>query len=112
MERAPQPEPVAVSLTPEEEAKVAEARRVLKELEGSLKARLLAQDSTTIAEVPIREIMKALEETRDVSAVVLDGIVTQRLVDLAEQKGAKFVVGIRSGNLTRKPAGLKIVLGQ
>jgi len=111
-ERTPQPEPTEVSLTPEEEAKVAEARRVLKELEGSLKARLLAQDSTTIAEVPIREIMKSLEETRDVSAVVLDGIVTQRLVDLAEQKGARFVVGIRSGNLTRKPAGLKIVLGQ
>ncbi|PIY91133.1 hypothetical protein COY71_04810, partial [Candidatus Micrarchaeota archaeon CG_4_10_14_0_8_um_filter_60_7] len=83
-----------------------------KELEGSLKARLLSADSTTLSEVPIREIMRSLEETQGVHAVVLDGIVTQRLVDLAEQKGAKFIVGIRSGNLTRKPTSLKIVLGQ
>jgi len=104
-------EPATV-LTPEEAAKVVEARKVLKELEGSLKARLLSADSTTLSEVPIREIMRSLEETQGVHAVVLDGIVTQRLVDLAEQKGAKFIVGIRSGNLTRKPTSLKIVLGQ
>ncbi|MFA4946160.1 MAG: DNA primase DnaG [Candidatus Micrarchaeia archaeon] len=104
--------PVADIMTPEELVKVTEAKRVLKELEGSLKARLLSQDSTTLSEVPIREIMKVLSETKGVEAAVLDGIVTQRLVDLAEQKGVKFLVGIRSGNLTRKPPGLKIILGK
>jgi len=63
-------------------------------------------------EVMIREIMKTLGETDGVWAVVLDGIVTQRLVDLAEKKGAEYVVGIRSGNVTRRPAALRIVLAE
>lgn len=105
-------QPKAPELTPEEEAKIMEAKRVLKDIEGSLKARLLSADSTTVAEVPIREIMKKLGELEGIESIVLDGIVTQRLVDLAEGKGVKFVVGIRSGNLTRPPSNLKILLGK
>lgn len=84
----------------------------LKELEGSLKARLLDADGKSLGEVPIREIMKTLGESHDVSAVVLDGIVTQRLVDLAEEKHANYVVGIRAGNITRRPAAVKIILAE
>jgi hypothetical protein len=56
--------------------------------------------------------MKTLGESRDVSAIVLDGIVTQRLVDLAEEKRANYVVGIRAGNITRRPAAVKIILAE
>jgi len=63
--------------------------------------------------VPIREIMKTLTDPGSgVHAIVLDGIVTQRLLDLAEQKRVRFVAGIRSGNITRKPDSLKIVLAE
>ena len=90
--------------------KLMQARGVLKELEGSLKARLLDDKFATVSEIPIREIMKALGEAKHVSAIVLDGIITQRLVDLAEQKGAEYVVGVRAGNISRKPQNVNIVL--
>ena len=70
------------------------------------------KDLSASAEVPIREIMSSLSDAKEVYAVVLDGIVTQRLIDLAEQKQAKFLVGIRTGNVTRKPAGLRIVVSE
>ncbi|MFH0835507.1 MAG: DNA primase DnaG, partial [Candidatus Micrarchaeota archaeon] len=98
--------------TPEEREKGEMLRKSLKDLEGSLKARLLDKTGGTMNEVMIREIMKTFGETDGVWAVVLDGIVTQRLVDLAEQKGAEYVVGIRSGNVTRRPAALRIVLAE
>ena len=98
--------------TPEEREKSETLRKSLKELEGSLKARLLDKNGETMNEVMIREIMKTFGETEGVWAIVLDGIVTQRLVDLAEQKGAEYVVGIRSGNVTRRPAALRIVLAE
>lgn len=82
----------------------------LKELEGSLKARILGAGFANPREVPIREVIKTLTETTDVHAVVLDGIVTQRLLDLASQKGAKFVAGVRAGNIANKPDGLAVVL--
>jgi len=82
----------------------------LKTLEGSLKARLLNEKDEVVVEVPIREIMKAVQEASNIKVIILDGIITQRLVDLAEQKGISVIVGIRAGNLTRRPASLKVIL--
>lgn len=98
----------AKQLSPEEEKLMG----VLKQLEGTLKARVLDENFETKTEVPIRDIMKALGEVEKVHAVALDGIVTQRLIDLAEQKQAKYVTGIRSGTIMRKPDALKIITGE
>ncbi|MDP2717817.1 MAG: DNA primase DnaG [Candidatus Micrarchaeota archaeon] len=85
---------------------------VLRDLEGSLKARFMDSAGKPLREVPIREIMKSLQDAKGVHAVVLDGIVTQRLLDLAEQKGVDSLVGIRAGNLTRKSETVKVILAE
>ncbi len=102
------PQPMASNAAPESVAKL---KGALKELEGSLKARVLDAEFGTAFEVPIREIMVSLDQAKSAHAIVLDGIVTQRLVDLAEQKGAEFVVGLRAGNISRKPPSVNIILG-
>lgn len=108
IERFPAPQSGTVA-TPEEEAKL---RLALKELEGSLKARLVDSSFKSVVEVPIREIMKTLTDGKGVHGVILDGIVTQRLLDLAEQKGVKLVAGIRAGTLTRRPETVAMVLAE
>lgn len=119
VERLPEPQQQqsvpareAQIMTAEESAKADDIKKILKGLEGSLKARVLDASLNPVVEVPIREIMKTLGESNAAFAIVLDGIVTQRLIDLAEQKGAKFIVGIRSGNVTRYPDYPKIVLAE
>ena len=87
-------------------------RQALKELEGSLKARILDSGNATTAEVQIRDLMKTLQDSHSPKAVVLDGIVTQRLIDLAEEKKVDYLVGIRAGNVTRKPSGTRIILAE
>ena len=47
---------------------------------------------------------------KSAKAVVIDGIITQRLIDLAEQKGAAYVAGVRAGNINRKPQNITLVL--
>ncbi len=84
----------------------------LKELEGTLRARVFGQNLEVLTEVPIRDIMKALGDVQEVKAVVLDGIVTQRLVDLCEQKKAEYLVGVRAGTIMRKPATTKIIVAE
>ena len=54
-------------------------------------------------------LVKALEEVTDVHAIVFDGIVTQRLVDLAHNKGVKTIIGVKIGNVNKKPEGLEIM---
>ncbi len=98
------------ALTGEEAEKAEKAKVALKELEGSLRARVLDAAMNTVAEVPIREIMKVARETEGVHAIVLDGIVTQRLLELAEQKNVRFVAGLRAGTITRQPPGIAVLL--
>ena len=34
---------------------------------------------------------------------------TQRLVDIAGEKGVRFLVGVKTGNITKKPVNLKVL---
>jgi hypothetical protein len=108
----PEPQPVApvVPDLPADPAQVDFLKGSLKELEGSLKARVLGEDHAVLNEVPIRDVLAALEGVEKAFAIVLDGIVTQRLVDAAEQKGVQYVAGIRAGTIARKAPSTRIVL--
>jgi len=61
-------------------------------------------------ELPVREVIKSLEEVKGIHAIVFDGIVTQRLVDLAESKGVEVLVGGKMGNVGKKPTKLELVI--
>jgi hypothetical protein len=78
----------------------------LSELENTLKARLYSDENTVSKEVPVRDMIKTLESEPEVFAVVFDGIITQRLADLAQSKKAKALVGIKLGNVFKKPIGV------
>lgn len=84
----------------------------LNSLEGSLKARFYDTDMKMLKEVAVRDVTRSLEDTPNVHAVVLDGIITQRLVDLTESKQVKLLAGIKMGNVFRKPEKLQIFVKQ
>ncbi len=81
----------------------------LKELENTLKAKFYNKDYKQTKELPVRDVIKTLENEKSVHAVVFDGIVTQRLADLAESQGVKYLIGIKSGNIFKKPETLTII---
>ncbi|MDI3502099.1 MAG: primase [Archaeoglobi archaeon] len=83
----------------------------MEEISGTLIARLLREDNSVLKEVPVRDLANTLSEgnSREVCGVVFDGIITQRLVDIASEKGLKFLAGVKKGNLMRVPANLKIM---
>lgn len=81
----------------------------LGELKDSLKARLFNENLEMIEEIRVRDIIKALEERNDITVIVFDGIITQRLVDLASGKGIVTIFGSKVGNVNKIPDGIKIV---
>lgn len=81
----------------------------LKELNNTLRARFYNGEYERVNEMAVRDVIKSLENTKDVRAIVFDGIITQRLVDLAANKGVKTIVGIKIGNVNKKPDGIEIV---
>lgn len=90
----------------------ARLRSQLQELNGTLHARLLDGEEKPVKEVPVREVVDALGAAEGVQAVVFDGIITQRILDAAEQKQVGWVAGIRLADGVRIPRGLRIVTVQ
>jgi len=95
--------PVKTASNPEELVKE------LEELNNTLKARFYNSSLERVNEIPVRDVIKSLEEVRGVEAIVFDGIITQRLVDLAAGKGVKYLIGVKIGNVNKTPEGIKII---
>jgi len=80
----------------------------LDELSNTLNARFYNSSYERVAEVPVRDVIKKLSEIKDSKILIFDGIITQRLVDLAAKQGVDTLVGIKMGNVNKKPEGLDI----
>ena len=102
------PEPIQVPRTPAVQLPpeiIAKAR----ELRGSLEGVLLGHEGNEVARLPVSELAGKLSEYQGVETIVFDGVVTQRLLDLAEERGTKLVVGDRVAELARRPGSIKIM---
>jgi len=88
-----------------------EVVKTVRELEGTLEAILYDKDWKPIARIPVRQLAETLEklEPGKVYAVVFDGIVTQRILDIASSKGVKLLVGARIGNIEKRPEGVTLL---
>ncbi|MDD5317124.1 MAG: DNA primase DnaG [Candidatus ainarchaeum sp.] len=103
----PQAEPAQAA--PEAQPAVPEEmKKGLAELENTLRARIYGADGALKSEVPVRDLIKTMQDSGGIGAVVLDGIITQRLLDLAESNGAKMLLGVKLGNIFRRPKGIAI----
>jgi DNA primase len=84
-------------------------RTILGELSSTLNARLLNDKGVVIKEVPSKELANVLKETpKETVAVVFDGVITQRILDLAAEKKIGTVVGTKMSNVTKQPASVEI----
>ena len=85
----------------------------LQELAGTFKARFLDKEKEIVKETTLRELAKELKETsEDAKSVVFDGVITQRIVDLAKEKNLDYVVGIKIGDVVKMPTTPKILTPQ
>jgi DNA primase len=83
--------------------------KILNDISGSLKAVLFDKNEKEIKKIPVRELTDSLKKSDDISTVVFDGIITQRLLDIANSKNVKEIVGIKLGNVVKMPANVKVI---
>jgi DNA primase len=107
-------ESVALPSAPREKVEMTQKSLVaqLGAITGQSKARLYNSAGEVMNEVYVRDMIRALDESHEPLAIVFDGIITQRLVDISAQKGAKWLVGQRAGNVKRVPDALTMVTSQ
>jgi DNA primase len=78
----------------------------LDELSGTLRSRLYDRVGNVVKEVPIRSLLAELQDSDNVHAVVLDGVITQRLIELSGQKGVRAIYGVRANPITKKDGSM------
>jgi len=83
------------------------ANKVYPELNESLEAVAIDADQKEIFKVPISEVVDKLSTQSGIKYLVLDGIITQRLLDGAKQAGIECVIGHRVAKLANQD-GLKL----
>ncbi|MGB9830920.1 MAG: DNA primase, partial [Fervidicoccus fontis] len=76
----------------------------MNELKGTLEAILYDDNWNVVARVPVRDLYDTLSklEANKVKTVVFDGIITQRLIDIASQKNVSYLIGARIGNVLKR----------
>jgi DNA primase len=87
-----------------------DASKKVEEMLGTLEAELYDASWSLIKRVPVKELPNFLASTEGaVYAIVMDGIVTQRVVDLAAKRGVKLIITARVGPLAKMPEDMKVV---
>jgi len=101
--------PKAVSKEVPKESKHSVFHEHISQLSGSLSARMLDESNNIIHEVPVRDLATALKDINgNITSVVFDGVITQRIVDIASEKGIANLIGAKVGNLVKTPTSVHI----
>ncbi|UCE43982.1 MAG: DNA primase [Candidatus Bathyarchaeota archaeon] len=80
-----------------------------KKLGGTLEAVLLNKKMQPIERLPVSELAEKLQEVKDADTVVFDGVITQRLVDVADKRGIKYLVAARVSDKIKQPYGMHLL---
>ncbi len=86
-----------------------ELKAYADELNGTLSAKLLDSGKKVIKEVAVRDLANVLKESEKVTGVVFDGVITQRILDIAAEKNLDYLVGVKLGNIVKKPLSVKVL---
>jgi len=83
--------------------------KVTKDLDGTLEAILLDEKMEQIKRLPVSELAEKLQQVKDVDTVVFDGVITQRLVDVATEKKVKYLVAGRISDAIKQPLDVRLL---
>ncbi len=80
-----------------------------KDLRGTLEAILFNEKMEQIGRLPVSELANKLKEFEDVNTVVFDGIITQRIVDIASEKNIKYLIAARISDVVKQPLNIRLL---
>ena len=80
-----------------------------KEIKTKLEAIVFDESDKEIMRTSAAEVFDNLEKIEKGHVLVIDGVMTQRLLERSKEKGITTVIGARKGEITKKPTSVKII---
>lgn len=79
------------------------AVEIAQELQGTLEAVLLNDKMEQLERLPVSELAEKLQQSSGVDMVIFDGVITQRMVDIANDKDVKYLIAARVSETVKPP---------
>ncbi|WP_296788881.1 DNA primase DnaG [uncultured Methanobrevibacter sp.] len=93
-----------------EDDEISLMKDMLKEFEGTGSGAILDEALNMTKEVEVEEIYEEIKNIEgNADTVIFDGVISQRLVDVASQKGIKKLVAFNSVNIVKKPNNIQLI---
>jgi hypothetical protein len=90
----------------------AEISQVAKELQGTLEAVLLNEKLEQVERLAVSQLAEKLQQASGIDTVIFDGIITQRIVDVAGEKNIKRIVASRISEAVKPALNVELVTFQ
>jgi DNA primase len=88
-------------------------RHGVKALQGTLEAVLLNEKLEQIKRLPVSQLAEKLQQVKKVvDTIIFDGIITQRIVDLAAEKNIKRIVAARKSEAVKPALNVELITFQ
>ncbi|MGD6850794.1 MAG: DNA primase DnaG [Candidatus Bathyarchaeia archaeon] len=112
-QHAPPPPPKKVHVPERAKVEVPDTvAQAAKALVGTLEAVLLNEKLELIERLPVSQLAEKLQQIAGVDTVVFDGIITQRIVDIAGDKNIKRIVASRISEAVKPALNVELVTFQ
>jgi DNA primase len=85
-----------------------EIAEIIKTLDGTLEAVLLNDKSEQIERLPVSQLAEKLQQAEGVDTVIFDGIITQRIVDVASEKNIKRIIASRLSDAVKPSLNVQL----
>jgi DNA primase len=82
---------------------------VAKDLRGTLEAVIFDEGGKELGRMPVSELAEKIPSVESAHLVLFDGVVTQRLLDIAAGKNIRFVIGDRVSDGAKKPPNVNVM---
>ena len=83
--------------------------QLMKGLEGTLEAVLLNEKLEQVERLPVSQLAEKLQQMEGVDTVVFDGIITQRIVDVASEKNIKKIIASRMSEAVKPSLSVQLL---
>ncbi len=82
---------------------------IFAELNNKKEAALM-KDGKIVEKIPLNELIEKIKNSdKSADTLITGGIISQRLVDIAHEKGIKKIIGYRIGNVTKAPVDMQLL---
>lgn len=84
-------------------------RSLSSKLKETLEAVILNEKMESIEKISVSELCNKLQKIEGAHTIVFDGVITQRLIDIAEDKGVKCIIGERLSKVVKRSKDIQLL---